>query len=184
MRMNNKWPVVVAAAFLIMSCNDAQEKKVSDAADTVESRLDNTVDNIEDEYSDYRDENFVENIYEENKEEMFLLELGISKGSSNDVQRAAKEMLGDHEKLDAELKAYATKHGISLDEKTMNDALETRERGVEWDKDWADKLENAHSKVIRKFERKQQNANDEELMQIVNKTLPVLNKHLNMVQML
>lgn len=177
--------LLAPALLLQVSCSESQEEKMDNMADSTVSNVEAAVDNVQEDVQDYRDEVFVSNVYKENKEELLLIDLALTKATDAKIKTAAKNMQADHRKLDETLAAYAAKNNIDLTKETVvNDNLETQEAGADWDQEWERKMTNAHEKVVNKFERKQKNANSEELKQIVDNTLPVLNKHMEMVKSL
>lgn len=182
---NNRMIWLLAPAMLLqVSCNEGQEERMEDNADSAATRVEAAVENVQEDIQDMRDEVFVENVYRENKEELLLIELALTKATDSKIKDAARSMQADHRKLDESLVSFAAKNNIELKTDPVNDNLETQEAGTAWDDDWKRKMTNTHEKVVNKFERKQQNANNAELKQFVDNTLPVLNSHLAMVQSL
>lgn len=181
--MKTKLMALLALPMLMLqvSCSENQEEKMENDMDTAATKVETVVENVQEDLKDYRDEEFVENVYKNNQEELLLLNLGAAKGGSS-VKDAAKRMKGEHEKIDKGLKDYAAKNNITLNTDAVHDNLETAEQGAEWDKDWMRKVENSHQKIVNKFERKEQNANSADLKAMVSASLPALREHLGMVK--
>lgn len=181
--MKTKLMALLALPVLLLqvSCGETPEEKVENDVDTAMTKVETVVENVQEDLKDYRDEEFVENVYKNNQEELLLLTLGATKGGSS-VKDASKRMIGHHEKVDKDLKAYAAKNNITLNTDAVHDNLETAEQGAEWDKDWMRKVENSHQKMVNKFERKEKNANNAELKTMVTAVLPSLRDHLALVK--
>lgn len=173
--------LILPALLLQLSCSDTAQENAENEVDTATTAVENTIDNLQEEIQDYRDEEFVERVYKDNKEELLLLNLAAIKGGSS-VKEAAKKMQGDHQKLDKALADFAVKNNITLKMDELHDNLETQEAGKDWDNEWLRKVENIHQKLENKFERKEQNANNADLKAMVSATLPVLRNHLAMVE--
>ncbi|MCD0486914.1 DUF4142 domain-containing protein [Pedobacter sp. MC2016-14] len=98
-----------------------------------------------------------------------------------DVKAFAQQMVTDHTKANAELKALATDLKIILpdeypaDQKKHLDMMMTM-KGSEFDKHYMDMMLNDHVKTLDLFKAAQNNKN-EKIKNFAKKTLPVLEKH-------
>jgi putative membrane protein len=106
---------------------------------------------------------------------------------SADVKMHAKHMLTDHMKLGDDMKALATKKGLTLstdppaDKKKMLDDLNTK-KGKDWDMGYLDAQVQDHNEAIALFEQGSTSVKDADLKALIDKTLPTLRSHLQMVQ--
>lgn len=176
---------VAALCLLFTACNDAGNGN-NDANDTtLADRAENKVDEAMANMRETREENFVTNAIEDNAEEMVWLKAGVGSGTDAELKAHAQQMLGDHEKMDSELRAYAGKKNISLADLRTNETVNLNEKaGREWDEEWADEVGDMHRAVIRRFERAQNRVQDAELKDMINKSLPTLQAHRDMTQKL
>ncbi len=164
--------------FIAASCNEANEDKMENTADSVGAEIESGLSDVKDDIEDYRDETFVENVLDENAEVLYLLQLAGTKGTAAYVKDAAVNMAKEHQAIQDDFAAYARQHNIDMHDNDYRDNLETKDRGAEWDEAWNRQVTNKHEKLINKFERKADNANNPDLQQIVNNHLPVLRQHL------
>lgn len=132
-----------------------------------------------------REERFVINTLEANAEEMAWLRAGIELGTDAELKTHAQHMMTDHEKMDTEMRAYATKKNLDLSDVDTEHKVDLGDRkGADWDEEWADEIADMHRKTIRKFERAENYAEDAELKGMVTNTLPTLRGHLEMADAL
>ena len=129
-----------------------------------------------------RESNFVDDVIEENNEEIAWLNAAIKSGADAELKSNAQHMLADHEKMDTDLKAFAKKKGIEIEEAdTTVIILDINENDAkDWDKEWADEMADKHRKLVRRFERAENFANDAELKVLISSSLPTLRAHLDM----
>lgn len=177
---------IVMAAFLALfigtSCNETQEENIEDTVDTIGSKVESGLSDIKDEFDDYRDETFVANVLDENAEILYLLQLAGTKGTASHVKDAATNMKRDHEDLRQKFTDYARGNNIDIKDNNYRDNLEGRESGHDWDDAWTREMTNKHERLINKFERKTDNANNPDLQQLTNSTISVLREHLNTLE--
>lgn len=176
--------ILFSGLLTLGACNSNTEEKMESTMDTISQKVDNAVDSAKSNIAEYRDENFVEDVIKANTEEMHLLALATKKGTDKELKGHAKMMMADHKKMGMEMGDYAKKKGIAVDvdSSDMKSNMDDDAAGADWDRNWVDKMVSAHEDVISKFEKKEQNAGDEELKAMVSKTLPTLRSHLDMVK--
>lgn len=183
--MTNGIIKLVLASFTLCiaaSCNETNEEKIENTADRIGSKVESGFSNIKDEIGDYRDEAFVDNVLEENGELLYLLQLAGTKGTAGYVKDASVGMKKHHRDIQDKFLAYARQNNIEVKQHDYKDNLETKDRGQDWDNAWNRQLTNKHEKLINKFERKADNANDPELQRLASSHLPDLRQHLNTLQ--
>lgn len=173
---------------LLTACNNTTTEKMENEGDTLANKIENAVETAGDKISDIGktdDTSFVQNAVKSNQMELRMLENGVKMGTAKEVKDAAKKMIADHEKLGQQMKTYAAKKNIPLDQdmdKDMNDINE--QKGASWDKEWLNRMVDEHQKDISKFEDAQDDVNDPELKTMITEALPVLRGHLDMVTQL
>jgi putative membrane protein len=172
--------IVFASAMLFTaaSCNESTEDRMENSADSIGTEIESGFADVKDDFEDYRDETFVDNILEENAEVLYLLQLAGTKGTAAYVKDASVNMTKHHKAIQDDFTTYAQQHNLETDIDDYSDNLATKESGAEWDEEWNRQVTNKHEKLINKFERKADNENNPDLQQIVNNHLPVLRQHL------
>ena len=115
-------------------------------------------------------------------------ELALKKSKNVDVQSFAKHMVDDHIKAGVELKALADKKKVkvsgepSFSQKTSLMLLDKKD-GKNFDESYADNVGvDGHKSTVALFEKAAKAADDPEIKEFANKTLPVLNHHYEMAK--
>jgi putative membrane protein len=115
-------------------------------------------------------------------------ELAVKKSKNTDVQSFAKQMVDDHTKAGEEVKALAAKKKVkvsaepSFTQKTSLMLLEKKD-GHDFDESYAENVGvDAHKSTVKLFEKAAKSADDPEIKEFANKTLPTLNHHLKMAK--
>lgn len=171
---------IVVVLFFSSSCNDTQEEKIENTADTIGSKIERGVDDLQEGFEDLKDDVFVSNILEDNDRLINLLEDGKTKGTS--ITLDIDSMMNKHLMLQQQFKSYAEQHGINYRVNNRIRDLDKMDRGIDWDREWREELYDLHNDLLRKCERKRGRANDSELESLVSNTLPILRNHLNMME--
>jgi len=97
-------------------------------------------------------------------------------------------MLTDHQKMDADMKALASKKGLTLasqprqDKVQMQDQMNASKQGKEWDAAYIDAQIQDHKEAIAMFEGGEKTVQDADLKALITATLPKLRSHLKMVE--
>lgn len=182
--MNKISFLFLSGSILLGACNTQTGQKVENAMDTAGQKIENAVDTVKANIQENRDEDFVQDVIKANAGEIHLLTLAEQKGTNKELKSHAKMMLADHKKLADQMQEYAKKKNITanIDSNDMKSSFDTDKPGADWDKNWTDKMVDAHQNTIDKFEKKEKNAKDEELKNMVSATLPTLRSHLNMMK--
>src|SRR5690606_16888927 len=130
-------------------------------------------------------DNFVTDVIKENKKEIAWLNAGIKYGNSAELKSDARSMLKDHETMGKEMMDYANQKSYSVGEVDTVNVVDINDKsGKDWDRAWADKMVDAHQKLVDKFEDFQDKAQDAELKNKVTNTIPTLRAHLDMARQL
>lgn len=116
--------------------------------------------------------------------------LAQAKASNAEVKALAKHIIDDHTKAAAELKTLASKKGVKLPgepglvHKASLKLLNTHE-GADFDESYINNVGvDAHQEAIEDFSEAAQDADDPEVKAFAKKTLPALQKHLDMAKAL
>ena len=171
--------------FVATSCNEGATGNAEDEIDTLASKVEERVDDLQEGYQAYRDENFIDDAYEMNREVLHLLALAQQKGTNAQLRETAKKIEADHKQLDNTIRQYASTNSIAIDADGEPDTgLEQKDAGNDWDNAWADKIVREHEQLIRKFENARDKTLSAELKNIATNSLPALENHKNTAESL
>ncbi len=174
---------LIALAFIgsisFVSCGDGNN------SNTTGEDVQAAADSVQDALNGDQDRRFVQDAAEMNAKELAWINAGIRNGTDADVKKHAEHMLPDHEKMGAEVTAYAASKGIELPNVDVTNEVNISEsKGNDWDKKWADKMVDEHEKAINHFENASGSVKDPELKTMIDNTLPTLRSHLEMAKTL
>jgi putative membrane protein len=119
--------------------------------------------------------------------EVQLGELAMKNGSSAKVKEFGQQMVTDHGKGNAQLKALAEQKGISIPT-VLSDKCQKKldelsaKQGADFDKAYADLMVKDHKDDIDEFRKESEKGNDAEIKAWAGETLPVLEHHLQMAE--
>jgi putative membrane protein len=119
--------------------------------------------------------------------EVKMGELGRSNGESQAIKEFSKRLYDDHTKANQELEKLAIRKGVILPDgvseqhKTMLQHLSSV-KGAEFDSAFQQHAVEDHKKDVEKFKMAAAKAKDPEVRSFAEKTLPALQRHLEMAQ--
>ena len=119
--------------------------------------------------------------------EVRLGEIAKEKGARQDVKHFGAMMATDHGKAGEELKAVATKNGVTLPpdldakHKAIVDSL-SKLSGAEFDKAYITEMVKDHEKDAIGFEDASKTAKNPDVKGFAAKTLPVIKSHLKKIK--
>lgn len=134
------------------------------------------------------DQDFVTKASSANTAEIAAHKAAGTHATSADVKMHAKHMLTDHMKMGDEMKALASKKGLTVsteppaDKKQMLDDMNANKKGKDWDIAYLDAQVKDHEEAIALFESGSAGVKDADLKAMIDKTLPTLRDHLQMVK--
>ncbi len=133
------------------------------------------------------DQEFIAEAAKGNRAEVELGRMVATKAQDHDVKRFAQLMVKDHTKALNELQKLVQSKNVTLPNDLPDDAkaLETKlanENGKQLEKDYMDNMVQDHQKDVKEFEEASQNLQDPDLKKWAGKTLPTLQKHLEIAQ--
>lgn len=114
-------------------------------------------------------------------------QMARDKAQSSDVRDFGNRMITDHTKANDELKAVASKKGLTMpteldkEEKTVIDHLGGL-AGKDFDKAYMAHMVDDHEKDVKEFEKATKATKDADLRNWARKTLPVLQEHLRLAK--
>jgi putative membrane protein len=131
------------------------------------------------------DKKFVKEAAEGGMKEVKLGELAQKNGSSGEIRNLGQQMVTDHSKANDELKALASRKGITVPSALTDDAQKEYDRlskktGADFDKEYAKCMVKDHKKDVGEFKKEADKGGDSELKAWASKTLPTLEHHLKM----
>jgi putative membrane protein len=126
---------------------------------------------------------FVAKIGEVGMAEVELGKLALQKTQRDDVKKFAQQMVDDHSKAGAELKAIAMRKNITMpmdldaEHKALRDRL-SKLSGAAFDQAYMQAMADGHRKVVAQFRNETQSGSDAEVKAWAAKTLPTVETHL------
>ena len=136
---------------------------------------------------DMADKHFVNKAAQGGLAEVQLGQLAQQNGSSSAVKDFGQKMVTDHTKANTQLQSVAQQKGITppsdLDthDKNTKDKL-SKLQGAEFDKAYMQDMVKDHEKDVAEFRKEAQNAKDPDVKAFAQKTLPVLEEHLQLAR--
>jgi putative membrane protein len=134
------------------------------------------------------DKEFLSDAIKGDNSEIALGELAAQKGTSDGVRSFGRTLVDDHRQTRDEATTLATDLEVKVSS-TMTDTAQgeveklQRMSGTEFDKAFVDYMLLNHQKDIAEFEEKA-GEGDRQVSQLAKKTLPMLQKHLQLAQTL
>lgn len=121
--------------------------------------------------------------------EVQLGRLAAERAASTKVRQFALQMVEDHSKAGAKLKALAKEKQVALPPEVMPKARQMKEklsklRGAEFDREYVKVMVEMHEKDVAAFEAFAKSATDADVKTFAAATLPTLKHHLEMIRTL
>ncbi len=136
------------------------------------------------------DSHFLQKAAQAGNYEVKASQLALKKTKNAEIQAFAQHMVDDHTKAGEELKALADKKKVkvsaepSFTQKASLMLLE-KKNGKNFDENYAENVGvDAHKSTVELFEKAAKSADDPEIKEFANKTLPTLNHHYEMAKAL
>jgi putative membrane protein len=136
------------------------------------------------------DTKFVMNAYRGGLLEVALGKVATEKASSEDVKKFGQLMVDDHSKANDELKSLADSKKIDLTKaeasakKRAEGASQkfSKLEGADFDKAYMALMVKDHEQDVKEFEKESKDGEDADIKAFAAKTLPTLQKHLDMAK--
>ena len=130
---------------------------------------------------------FPQKAYSSGMMEIKLGRLAQQNASSDKVKQFGERMITDHSKANKELEDIARKNNISLPDKMFDENQDaynelSKYKGAEFDKNYINKMVKDHKSAISDFEKAKENADNTDVRQWAQNTLPTLKQHLELEQ--
>lgn len=169
--------LLLTFAIAFVSC---ESKKTDDSAEVAEDQNDAKHDDSDLE----KDSKRAVEIADGGLYEVQLATMALTKAKSPEVKKFAQMMVDDHTKANNELKAWASKKGVSLPDVMSEEKqkkyyeLERDEDASDFDEEYMDEMVEDHKKDINKFEDIAEDGNDTDLKSWAADKLSTLRHHL------
>lgn len=184
--------MLAASLFGAASCNSSTDS-VKQAQQTNEAKIDSTpgttarADSVKDAKKD--DSEFLTKAASGDMLEVQMGKEVVKRATTAGARQAAQQMVSDHTKAGAELKALAAKKNITLPTvlgddqmKIYNDVL--TKHGADLDKEYVKQMVKDHKDDIQEYTDASTGGTDPEVQAFAKKTVPVLQMHLSMFEKL
>ena len=132
-------------------------------------------------------------LHQTNLMEIELAKMAQEKGSIDGVRAYANQLVQDHTSLDQMVMSMAQKSGNraavdrsaheSAQEKTLEKRLKSA-NGARFDRLFLQQANSDHESLIRKLQQDREDASDDELEALIDKTIPILEQHKELAQIL
>jgi len=124
---------------------------------------------------------------EGNLKEVRLGELAQQQAAAEEVKQFGQRMVEDHGQANEELKQIAEQKGIELLQELPDDAQELydelqQKSGAEFDQAYMDEMVSDHEEDVEKYESYLEPAQDPDLRNYAEQTLPTLKEHLELAK--
>ena len=154
---------------------------------TAVNTVSNTISNAASSVTGGSDSSFVEDAANGGMAEVEFGKVASTKATNPEVKKFAQMMVTDHTAANNALKALAGKKGWKLPTELDSSHKSTLDKlkgysGAEFDKEYVEEMVNDHETDVKAFQDKAKNATDPDLKAFAEKTLPVLQKHLDAIK--
>lgn len=185
--MKNLFFLLYSIAFTLMIACNSQPKDGKELADSINQTKDTATTSTEIITVRDNEAEFATNAADAGMAEISLANLAISKTSNEAIKAYANTMLKDHGSAHDELMVLAKSKNITLptnvsDAHQKNIADLNIKSGVDFDKKYADLMEQNHVKVLAFMEHQARKGTDPDLTAFANKLVPIVNSHLNAIR--
>jgi putative membrane protein len=135
------------------------------------------------------EQQFVTKASQSDRAEVELANLALQKSNNPDVKQFAQRMVDDHSKNQQQVDSLASQLSITAPGSIPAEAQHEKDRlsnmsGDQFDRAYARMMVQDHRKDVNEFKQEQQSAQNSQLRQYVDQTLPVLEQHLQMAEQL
>jgi putative membrane protein len=125
------------------------------------------------------DRDFLEKAAKAGMEEVQISQVAAERSSNPNVKQLAQTIIADHESANQELTALAATKNVALPAKDATPADKwTKHKADDFDRDYLEKMINAHEDNVKLFDRQARNGDDPEAVAFARKHLPDLQHHL------
>jgi putative membrane protein len=127
------------------------------------------------------DRSFIMQAAKHGMKEVHMGQMAAQQGQSDAVKKLGRQIAADHQKANQQLMAIAARKGVKPDTRATDHGMTKRDT-KNFDQAWIGMMINDHQKDVALYQRQAQQGGDPDLRNYARKTLPVLQRHLKMVQ--
>ena len=119
--------------------------------------------------------------------EIEMGKLAVAKASDPEVKKFGQKMIDDHGKANDELKAIASREGLSFPTSLDAKHQMTIDRlgklsGAEFDRAYVKEMVKDHEADVKEFDRESKSGSNPQVKAFASKTLPTLQEHLRLIK--
>lgn len=186
-----KFSVIATVIFFLAACNNGEND--NDTADSVNTETTSPTEKAEaqnDKLPDSAesDADYLVDAAKGSLKEVECSKMAAKKSTSKEVKAFANMMITDHTTMNKQVKTLAASKNISLpialDKDVMDKITNNDKTGVDFDKDYADKMVDDHERTVNLFEKASNRANDPDIKKLFADALPKLRHHLEQAKAL
>jgi len=173
--------MIAFAACALQACQGPKDSK--GAADSANAVKDTTTSGLTGIGVDKADAEFAVKAANGGMTEIALSQLAVEKAINNKVKDFATMMVNDHSNAGNELKGIANTKNITLPDSVSKDSKKaiddlSKKSVSDFDKAYVSKMIDDHKAAVSLFRDAAKNLKDPDLKAFVDKTLPIIQKHL------
>jgi putative membrane protein len=136
-----------------------------------------------------KDQQFLQHAARDGLAEVQLGQMAAERASNPEVQRFGQRMVTDHTKANQELMALAQSKNFSMpkdiDKKYQKTAEAlAKKQGTRFDREYTRDMVADHEKAVQLFSAEAKEGKDADIKAFANKSLPILQEHLQMARQL
>jgi putative membrane protein len=136
---------------------------------------------------DQNSEHFAKESAQGGMVEVQMGRLAAERGSNPAVKQFGQQMVDDHSKANNEMTQLAARKNIQLPQEMTAEQKSTMDKlsklsGAEFDREYVDAMVKDHEHDVEDFQIQADKGNDADVKAFAAKTLPVLQKHLQMIR--
>ena len=174
---------------ILSACNNSSNKDAVDKADSANAQKADTNSSNANQPGtatmsvDKETSDFMVKAADGGMEEVEMGKMANQKATNQRVKNFGQMMVDDHSKAGDELKSLAGQKNVTLPATVSNDHQkdmdDMNKKTKDFDKSYMKMMVDDHQKDISEFEKASKNTKDADVKAWVDKTLPVLRKHLD-----
>ncbi len=187
--MKKKTSLLFLSFAILAACNNS-ENKADDTVEKADSANESRQDLVRNDttvLTDEKSSEFLVRAANSTMTELAMVRNAGQVGTIQHVKNFASMLAKDHEALEQEIKALASRKNITLpaaiagdDQKDVNDLAE--KTGKNYDKEFINEMIDRHKNGIKLYEDAAKDANDADIKAFANNILPKLRTHLDSAQ--
>ncbi len=180
--------LLIGAAALVGACNSNDTTVNRDGRTTTSSTASSSTS------SNWQDNRILSILHAKNQEEVRMGQLAQANGSSQEVRRYGERLVRDHTDADNKVMSTARSINVTLMDSSEVDRMLLREKGMsapardpmtdlqsmrgsDFDRAFAQKMEEGHREVIQMVESARTSAQDSRVRGLLDQLLPTLREH-------